>query len=279
MPLPFIKGVMSQTKSKNWKERLQGLRNYQSKDFWAMLFARPLTILFLLPIADIKWITSNRITAASVLTKLAGIAMLVAYPSYWGGFWAGVLVNLGLVLDNMDGTLARYRGASTFMGYFADKMSDIVTLSGIFMAMAWRQYHVSGRILDLVLPLVGFIGVSISAYAKWVANRLFTDIALYQAMQNDTLKDYASKRLEQNPSTPPPQRTFNQWVRWFFSALWSITGFNEVDIYFFAWLALTINYMPLFTRWASGFYAMGIIAGPTAFAVKLHKDLKRSGLH
>jgi len=260
------------------KKRLQRLRNYQSKDFWAMLFARPLTILFLLPVADIKWVTSNRITVASVLTKLAGIAMLVVCPSYWGGFWAGALINLGLVLDNMDGTLARYRGISTFMGYYADKMSDIVTLAGVFFAMAWRQYEFAGNMADLLIPMAGFFGASISAYAKWVANRLFTDIKLRNAMENGELDAYVRSRLDQNPIIPPPQRTMGDWIRWFFQAIISIKEFNEVDIYFFVWLALAINWIPLFTRFACGVYALGILAGPISLGVKLHTELKRNGL-
>lgn len=269
---------MHETTEKNWEKRLQRLRNYQSEDFWAMLFARPLTILLLLPVADIKWVTSNRITVASVLAKLAGIVMLVLCPSYWGGLWAGALINLGLVLDNMDGTLARYRGISTFMGYYADKMSDIVTLAGIFFAMAWRQYLVTGNLADLIIPLVGFFGVAISAYAKWVANRLFTDIKLEHALQTNKLEAFARSRLEQNPSTPPPGRTTGDWVRWFFQAIRSITKVNEVDIYFFVWLALAINRLPLFTRWVTGGYALGILVGPITVGIYLHRELKRKGL-
>ena len=58
------------------KDRWMKLRNYQSDDFWAMLFARPMTILFLLPIVEKKWVTPNRITVLSILTKLAGCAFV-----------------------------------------------------------------------------------------------------------------------------------------------------------------------------------------------------------
>lgn len=269
---------MPETAKKKWKERFQRLRNFQSKDFWAMVFARPLTILFLFPVADLKWVTSNRITIASVLTKLTGIAMLVTIPSYWGGFWAGAVINLGLVLDNMDGTLARYRENSTFIGYYADKMSDIVTLAGIFFAMAWRQYQIGHNLADLVIPMVGFFGVAISAYAKWVANRLLTDIRLHQAMKDNTLDDYARSRLDQNPSTPPPQRNFKDWIHWFYSAVISIREFNEVDINFFVWLSLAINDIRFFTIVVSGIYALGIVAGPIALGLNLGNELKKAGL-
>ena len=90
---------MSYQKSKDWKERWYRLRNYQSKDFWAMVFARPLTILMLLPVADLDWVTSNRITIFSVITKLFGTWMLIYCPSYSGGIIGGALTkarsNLG----------------------------------------------------------------------------------------------------------------------------------------------------------------------------------------
>jgi phosphatidylglycerophosphate synthase len=260
------------------RERLAGLRNFQSKDFWAMVFARPLTILFLLPIADLAWVTPNLLTLSSILAKVAGIASLVWWPSYAGAIAGAVLVNLGLVLDNMDGTLARYRNLSTYAGYYVDKASDIVCLAGIFGAVAYRAFSRSAALPDLVLPLAAFAGASIAAYCKWVAQHVSEDIDLLEGLQAGKLEEYARRRTVKNPCEAPPDRTFRDWIAFLFQAVKSILYFNEVDIYFFLGLALLLDREWLFTRTVCPVYAFGMIAGPVHFYFKLKNRLKKSRL-
>ncbi|MBM4355986.1 MAG: hypothetical protein FJ109_19725 [Deltaproteobacteria bacterium] len=257
--------------SSSWSERLSRLRNYQSSDFWAMVFARPLTILLLLPVADARWVTAWRITWASLVCKLAGIAALLAFPGWWGGVGGGLLINLGLVLDNMDGTLCRYRGNSTFSGYYLDKAVDIIGMAGMFAAIALRAWWKEGDVLDVFGPFLGFAGCSVSAYCKWVAVRVETDFDLIGHRKTGTLEQYVAKRVEQNPSTPPPSRTWRDWGAFLARAFRSILDFNEVDIYFFFLVALVAGREWIFTQVMCGFYALGLVVGPAVFFAKLRK--------
>jgi phosphatidylglycerophosphate synthase len=254
------------------KERWMRLRNFQSRDFWAMVFARPLTILLLLPIADVRWITPNRITIVALLTKLAGIALLALVPAYAGGVWAAVLVNLGLVADNMDGTLARYRRCGTFFGSYLDKVSDAGTLILLFWAMGYRTYLSSGEPLDMVLPAMGIGGGMVAAYCRWVADRIETDIHLRKlASDGEMLQDWARRRLRPDAGQPPPERTLGDWIKWLGRAVLSILLFNEVDIFFWLALALVIRQPWLFTRVLCPFYALGMVVGPIAFALRIRR--------
>lgn len=264
--------------STSLRERLARLRNFQSQDFWAMVFARPLTILFLLPLADKPWVTPNGITVVSVLFKLAGLAALWLMPQWDGGVIGALLVNLGLVLDNMDGTLARYRNNSSFLGYYLDKTVDIICLAGLFIVVALRVGRETQEIIDVILPLVGFAGASVAAYTKWVAYRVETDIALFQSRQEGKLEAFVAKRLDQNPVIPPPQRTAGDWARWLVKAIVSILQFNEVDIFFFLLLAMVLNEPMLFTRIMCSFYALGLVIGPVHFFFKLRGSLRKAGL-
>lgn len=265
-------------RSKNMRQRLHRLRNFQSRDFWAMVFARPMTILMLLPIADTAWVTPNLITWASVAAKLAGVGALVGMTGYWGGVLGAVLVNLGLVLDNMDGTLARYRNTSSYVGYYLDKSVDIICMAGIFLAIAWRAFAVSANVADLLLPFAGFAGAAVAAYCKWVGVRVETDIDLLCHKKAGTLETYAAGRVNQNPVTLPPQRSFVDWLKFLFDAVKSILLFNEVDIFFFLALALVINEVWFFTQVMCGFYALGLIIGPAIFFFKLRRKVAQAGL-
>ena len=256
------------------KERWMGLRNYQSKDFWAMVFARPMTILLLLPVADIPWVTPNLITLLGVIAKLAGILLVALDHSYAGGLGGALLINLGLVLDNMDGTLARYRRNGSMIGYYVDKSVDIIGMAGMFIALALRAWQVSGSPWDLMLPMTAFAGASVTAYSKWIASRVEADVMLREGLDTGTLEDYARSRVDNNKSEAPPVRSLTDWIKWFFGAVASIRQFNEVDIYFFVLLALAIDHIELFTRWVSGVYCLGLVIGPVYFYVKLKSLLR-----
>ncbi len=263
--------------SHSLRERWLRLRNFQSKDFWAMVFARPLTILFLLPVADRPWVTPDGITGASVFLKLAGLAVLWWVPSYAGGILGVVLVNLGLVFDNMDGTLARYRNSSSFLGYYLDKAVDIICLAGLFAVVALRAGRETGDWVDLFLPMLGFAGASVAAYCKWVAYRVETDLDLRKHWKQGSVQEFVERRLQQNPPQPPPVRTFADWTRWFGQALLSILLFNEVDIFFFLLVAVLWGDITLFTRILAPLYALGMVIGPAHFFWKLRGRIRSEG--
>lgn len=244
-----------------------------------MVCARPLTILFLLPVADRDWVTPNRITFASVATKLIGVAMLLLYPGYWWGVAAALLVNLGLILDNMDGTLARYRDSSSYLGYYMDKALDNVCLAALFVAIALRTFWKTGNEWDLALPLIGYAGASVAAYTKWVASKVETDMELVGRLKGGTLEEFAKRRAQQNPVIPPPERSLGDWMRFLFDAVKSILLFNEVDIFFFFLLAVVLDMDWIFTQVMSPLYALGMVIGPALFFVQLRKSARKWGLN
>ncbi len=118
------------------RARLDRIRNYQSQEFWAILFARPAAILLLLVVADWRWITPNRLTIASFVLTLA-TAWLIAFGDQPEHVAAAVSINLAQVLDNADGTLARYRRAGTSFGSYLDKMCDAAGQILLGGAIAW----------------------------------------------------------------------------------------------------------------------------------------------
>ena len=253
------------------KDRWMKLRNYQSDDFWAMLFARPLTILFLLPIVELKFVTPNRITVVSILTKLAGSAYVFFDRTYSGGVIGAVLLNLGLVLDNMDGTVSRFRNCPTKFGFFLDKISDAVTMTIMFWAIGFRAYDATHEFIDLLIPLMASTATYIIGYTKWVSERVLYDLKIIENFRNGTLEALGEKTDSCPVWSTPPQRKFSDWVKWFFQALISIFKMNEVDIFFWAALALITEKYWIFTRMDSGLIICGIIVVPIIFSVKVIK--------
>lgn len=253
-------------------ERLARLRNFQSRDFWAMVFARPLTILILLALAEKSWVTPNRITTLAMILKGLGAYLIAFEPTEISGIWAAILVNLGLVCDNMDGTLARYRQNGTLWGFYYDKLSDAVTLVLLFWAMAFRAFNISHNILDIVLPLVGVCGAMTAGYAKWVAERVCSDSELKQIIKTpERFSDWVQKHTKHDNIVEPPRRNFVDWLKWLGWALFSILFVNEVDLFFWIAVALLSGEMWIFSRVISSLVALGLLVGPLFFAIKVRR--------
>ena len=255
----------------NLKDRWMRLRNFQSADFWAMVFARPLTILFLMPLVEKKWVTPNRITVLSVASKIAGSLYIFLDMSYRGAVAGAILINLGLILDNMDGTVARFRNTASKFGFFFDKATDAVTMVLIFWAIGFRAYQFTNDIYDLVIPMISVTCVYITAYSKWVAERVLLDMNISEKYYRSGLNEFAAEAEKGFIWAPPPKRNALDWIKWFGRAIFSILYFNEVDIFFWAGLALITEKYWIFTKFNCGFLLLGLFVGPILFGVKVWK--------
>jgi phosphatidylglycerophosphate synthase len=146
------------------KGRVRRIRNWQSHELYARLVMRPLAILVMLVIADWPWVTPNLLTTLANLCKLSAAGLVLS-----GHLVAGaLLLQVGLLLDHLDGTLARYRGTSSSFGSYYDKVSDAFTWFPMHMAVGWLAYRQTGDALMLVLAAVGAYGLLVMGYTKWV---------------------------------------------------------------------------------------------------------------
>lgn len=255
-------------------KRLQGLRNFQSRDFWAMIFARPLTILFLLPIADKPWVTPDRITGAAFIVKLVGLGYLAFDMSFSGGLIGALLMNLGLILDNMDGTLARYRKGGSYYGYYIDKALDFFGTALLFCAIAWRGVRQGGSLPEFLywlMPTLGFAGAATGAYCKWVAEKVILEINLVKALRKGEIEKYVRAKTTPSYGEAPPKRSALDWIKWLGFAFYSIILMNEVDMYFFLLLAMLLEWPAFFGVGVGGVFALGLIVGPALFFAKVRR--------
>lgn len=260
------------------RSRLDRLRNWQSNDFWAMVFARPLAILLLWPIADARWVTPNRLTHLSNLVLLAGVGAIPGWVP--GGPWAAVaLLNLSFVIDNMDGTLARYRDGGSSLGSYYDKVSDAWGFLLLFAAAGWQAFRETGDARLPLLAMAGAYGLLLTGYMKWV------DVAEWQKAE------HVRALLEQKPGQVlstlvrpaagplPPRRTPIAWGAWLGKAIVSLAYMNEVDIYFWISVALAVGRLDLYCWW-SALSQLALAVGLAIYrARRMHKlDRERPDL-
>jgi phosphatidylserine synthase len=221
------------------RERLQRIRNFQSTEWYAALVMRPLTIAVMLVIADWPVATPNRLTTLANVCKLAAAAMILR-PSWW--IWAAILLQLGVLFDHLDGTIARYRRTFTRLGSFYDKVSDMVTWTLIMMAVGWQVYTTTGAAYYLVLAGCSATALNTAGYMKWLVQAETERVRWFEARPDPVAA--VAQRTAPIKVGRPPERTRAEWTRWFFTMLSRVWRFEEVDLWFWLGLGLIIDRLP-----------------------------------
>src|SRR3954465_469781 len=103
------------------------------------------------------------VTIAGTLAAVVGAVLLIARGQL---FWGTVVVTLSVLLDLLDGALARARGGGTVFGAVLDSVGDRAADAAIFGALIW-WYSGAGdnRLLVLLALLCLVLGV-LTSYVK-----------------------------------------------------------------------------------------------------------------
>lgn len=248
------------------RERLNRIRNFQSNDWYPALVVRPLTILFLLVFGDWKVLTPNRMTTLANVFKLCA-AWAMLYREHW--ILAAILLQLGLLFDHVDGTLARYRRAFTKFGSFYDKVSDMVTWWPIICIAGWMAYRETGEAWYILLATTSATAMNIRAYMKWVAVAESERLRWFEARQDPVAAVAAKTKPIVIP--PPPARTPREWLWFVVSRMWRVFWFEEMDLWFWLSLALVIDRLP----WCIWLLFVTQVAGCLGMIVIRHVELHR----
>ncbi len=105
-------------------------------------------------------VTPNQITLAGVAIGLAG-ALLLSRPGYWLQLAGSLSFLFCVVVDGVDGELARLRLLETSFGHTLDVVTDNVVHVAIFVGIALGLYHDTGeqKYVHLLWLLLGGFGL------------------------------------------------------------------------------------------------------------------------
>jgi phosphatidylglycerophosphate synthase len=110
-------------------------------------------------------LTPNQITLAGVAIGLAG-ALLLSQPGYWPQLAGSLLFLFCVVVDGVDGELARLKLLETPFGHALDVVTDNIVHVAIFVGIAFGLYRDTGQqrylhFLGLLLGGFGFCAVAV----------------------------------------------------------------------------------------------------------------------
>ena len=150
----------------NFKARYQAMKNRQGNDWWTITFGDPISWIVLGVIGDIKWITPIGITWLSFLCKISP-SILMLYSDRNLIILAAILLQIGQILDSMDGNLARYRKQTTLRGGFLDRILDGTGFIFVMSSFAWLTYQKGNEPHYLLLGPMAAAFYLVVCYVYW----------------------------------------------------------------------------------------------------------------
>jgi len=151
----------------------------ENEPWYASLFIRKISIYLTKLILIIPLnISANQITLLRVLFNLAGAFFLATGESWY--LIAGALILQGaMILDCVDGEIARYRKTNNLLGGYAERIGDsYITNPSIFMGLSIGVYNVTHSIIPILcgfsaaFAFIWASAVKDSAYAIIVETRV-----------------------------------------------------------------------------------------------------------
>lgn len=166
---------------------------------WVQLWVRkasfPITYLFI----NAGW-TANMISVLSWVVIFVAAALL-CIDNFWCMLTGVILTNFWLVLDCVDGNIARVKKVKTFMGDFFDAAAGYGPFSFTTVALGMAAYHTSFLVpaeYRFLLILIGAIGAVSNVYMRLVhqkyLNCFFAAKKILGELDEITLKDTEDKK-------------------------------------------------------------------------------------
>lgn len=228
--------------SRTFRERYRLLRSRWNEEWWSIVFGGPVGNVLNALIADVRWITPNALTVVGFLCKLVGgPLLLVRSPSADAA--AVVLLQLNTVFDCMDGSLARYRKASSVLGGYLDKVTDAIGMTVVFAAVGWRVYLDTGDAAAVLVAFAVATSLVIRGYVYWVVAHLEREARIEAPSVG------VDKRVDF--STLGPGARFVLYLK----SMPKVLAFAESDLYF--WLGLGV----VLGRLREVVYGLGVATG------------------
>jgi|TARA_B100001964_G_scaffold74069_1_gene84059 phosphatidylglycerophosphate synthase len=103
------------------------------------------------------------------ITILSIMAGMVATLSFFGGNYIYLLIgvfflNLSLILDKVDGQVARLRNLTSIFGGWLDSLGHIILFDFYFLSLAIGNYYRTGNAVILIFGILCLFHISLAIY-------------------------------------------------------------------------------------------------------------------
>lgn len=148
-------------------------------------------------------ITANQVTILSLFIIIIGV-VLFALDIPVISVLAMLTIEFALVLDCIDGEIARYRKASSWKGEFLDILSHIIAKVAIVTGLTFNVYNHHQKVSILILGFVGVLSsFDYTALARYI---MFFERLLKEQLTNrdGILQTSSSREIMEKPNRTNP---------------------------------------------------------------------------
>ncbi len=165
-------------------------------------------------------VTPNQITATFLGLMLSGALLLLGQRWYWVPVAGAGLLQIGLVLDAVDGAIARIRGIYSIKGVYLDMVGHRLVHAVLFTCTGFGAWIKTGQILPVALgslATIGELGLTLVLYAKWRALLDHPDTLIAEVQRVAATPKQEQRRLKAGfPDAPARRNVVSRFVGvWF----------------------------------------------------------------
>ncbi len=129
-----------------------GVLQRRSSEHWAgRLYMRTLSgwvTRWVVATRGLDRVTPDHLTLLMIVVGLAGAGVVALWPGWWPALVAFVLIQLYLLLDCVDGEVARWRRTTSARGVYLDRLGHHVVESALVVGLGFRA---AGGFLERVV--------------------------------------------------------------------------------------------------------------------------------
>ncbi|MBU1535703.1 CDP-alcohol phosphatidyltransferase family protein [Myxococcota bacterium] len=244
---------MSSSRSQRLRSLIALPAHSSDWEFTSVLISRPLNFLLLHLVGDVAWITPNLVTLLGFASFLCASWLIAFHPVHLAAI--SLLLFARLILDDLDGMMARYRGGGSKLGSYLDKTTDVIGFFLFFSALGYRSAIALNQGWYPWIAHVATFSLLTTGYVKWVVH---------------SFEPPESAQPEKPAATSIPKRP---WYKIFAILLFlKLPALNECDIFPLAIILLLLG-KPHWLLWVLAttqvfqMLAMVIIRGARAHAL------------
>jgi phosphatidylglycerophosphate synthase len=171
--LPYALGKGAE-QTRNSEDRLIAALPSQTEDydgFLARNFDRRISRFISKRLVHMR-ITPNQITLTGMTIGLIG-AFFLSLPGYWVQLMGALLFLFCVIMDGVDGEIARLKLKETRFGHYLDVVTDNIVHLAIFVGIAFGLYHDTGNEIYLYALwfMLGGFGLCLVAVYQCILRR------------------------------------------------------------------------------------------------------------
>ena len=122
------------------------LKKNSNSSWWVKLWVRKASFFFTFIFINLGF-SPNGVSIISIFVTLLACAFFMV-PFKWAIIAAVVLINFWLVLDCVDGNIARCRKVKTVYGEFVDDIGGYFTVAFVYLAIGVTSYNFGGFLFE-----------------------------------------------------------------------------------------------------------------------------------